>query len=323
MTVFVRLASPVKKNRHRPFLNRVLEEHVTSLIIDHIHKSYGDVHAVNDLSINVGQGQIFGLLGPNGAGKTTTIRMIMDIIKPDQGTIKILGQENTVELRNQVGYLPEERGLYKKMTVQDVILFFAEIKGVKKAAASAKIDMWLEKLQLLDWKEKKVEELSRGMQQKLQFICTVLHEPKLIILDEPFTGLDPVNTNLIKDVILDLKKNGATIIFSTHLMEQVEKLCEAICLINNGRSVLQGTLSEVKGQFSKNRIKMRYTGNATFLADKTLVDSHDDYGNYVEIRPVSGVSPQDILARAMKEATIEQFEIAEPSLNEIFINAVK
>ena len=296
---------------------------MTSLIIDHIHKSYGEVHAVNDLSIKVGQGQIFGLLGPNGAGKTTTIRMIMDIIKPDQGSIKILGQENTVELRNQVGYLPEERGLYKKMTVQEVILFFAEIKGLTRKMAAAQIDPWLTKLDLLDWKTKKVEELSRGMQQKLQFICTVLHEPKLIILDEPFTGLDPVNTNLIKDVILDLKKGGATIIFSTHLMEQVEKLCESICLINKGRSVLQGTLSEVKGQFSKNRIKMRYNGKASFLADKKLVESHDDYGNYVEIRPAPGITSQDILAHAMKEATIEQFEISEPSLNEIFINAVK
>ena len=296
---------------------------MTNLIIDHVHKSYGEVHAVNDLSLKVEQGQIFGLLGPNGAGKTTTIRMIMDIIKPDEGSIKILGQENTVELRNQVGYLPEERGLYKKMKVQEVILFFAEIKGLTRKTAAARIDPWLTKLDLLEWKEKKVEELSRGMQQKLQFICTVLHEPKLIILDEPFTGLDPVNTNLIKDVILDLKKQGATIIFSTHLMEQVEKLCESICLINKGRSILQGTLSEIKGRFGKNRIKIRYSGQAGFLADKKLVESHDDYGNYVEIRPASGVKSQDILARAMQEATIEQFEIAEPSLNEIFIIAVK
>ncbi len=296
---------------------------MTNLTLSHVHKSYGEVHAVNDLSLKVEQGQIFGLLGPNGAGKTTTIRMIMDIIKPDQGSIQILGRENSVELRNQVGYLPEERGLYKKMTVQEVILFFAEIKGLARSIAAERIDPWLEKLDLLEWKTKKVEELSRGMQQKLQFICTVLHQPRLIILDEPFTGLDPVNTNAIKDIILDLKKNGATIIFSTHLMEQVEKLCESICLIDKGRSVLQGTLSEVKGQFGKNRIKIRYTGGADFLVDKRLVESHDDYGNYVEIRPAAGVKPQDILARAIQEATIEQFEIAEPSLNEIFINAVK
>ncbi len=296
---------------------------MTSLKIDHIHKSYGDVHAVNDLSIKVEQGQIFGLLGPNGAGKTTTIRMIMDIIRPDRGTIEILGQPNTVQLRNKVGYLPEERGLYKKMTVQEVILFFAEIKGVARKTAVGRIDVWLDKLDLLDWKEKKVEELSRGMQQKLQFICTVLHEPKLIILDEPFTGLDPVNSNLLKDVILELKKNGATIIFSTHLMEQVEKLCEAICLIDKGRSVLQGALSDVKKQFGKNRIKMRYEGEASFLNDTSLVDSYDDYGQYVEIRPAAGVTPQQILARAINEATIEHFQVAEPSLNEIFINVVK
>ena len=295
---------------------------MTSLIIDHIHKSYGDVHAVNDLSINVGQGHIFGLLGPNGAGKTTTIRMIMDIIKPDQGTIKILGQENTVELRNQVGYLPEERGLYKKMTVQEVILFFAEIKGVKKAAASAKIDVWLEKLQLLDWKEKKVEELSRGMQQKLQFICTVLHEPKLIILDEPFTGLDPVNTNLIKDILMELKEKGTTIIFSTHIMESAEKLCEEIFLINKGNRVLSGKLSEIKKSFGERNVIIKYDGSDEFLSKSKQIKTYDNYGNYAEVQLADKADTQKLLKEAMDSAKIQKFEIKEPSLNEIFIESV-
>ncbi len=295
---------------------------MTTLQINNIHKSYGDVHAVNDLSLSISKGQIFGLLGPNGAGKTTTIRMIMDIIKPDSGSIEILGEKNSRNVRNLIGYLPEERGLYKKMLVRDVIQFFAEIKGLPKKDVPDRAYDWLERLELVEWKEKKVEELSRGMQQKLQFICTIIHEPQILILDEPFTGLDPVNTNLMKDVILDLKNNGATIIFSTHLMEQVEKLCEAICLINKGTSVLKGSLSGIKSQFGKNRIRMRYDGIATFLDDKSLVASHDNYGKYVELSAAEGVSSQQILEKAIQQVTVDHFEIAEPSLNEIFINVV-
>jgi len=296
---------------------------LTTLLTEHVHKSYGDVHAVDDLNLDIPEGQVFGLLGPNGAGKTTTIRMIMDIIKPDQGRIQLFGQDNSSQVRDGVGYLPEERGLYKKMPVKEVLFFFAEIKGVSKKEASDRATDWLKKLELDEWAEKKVEELSRGMQQKLQFITTVLHQPKLLILDEPFTGLDPVNTNMLKDVILDLKKQGTTIIFSTHLMDQVEKLCEAICLINKGASVLQGSLSGIKSQFGKNRVKLRFQGNADFVNDPALVSSKDQYGNYVELALAENVKPQDLLARAINKVSVEHFEVAEPSLNEIFIQTVK
>ena len=296
---------------------------MTTLKLENVYKSYGDVRAVSDLSLDVKEGQIFGLLGPNGAGKTTTIRMIMDIIKPDKGTIEILGEINRKKNRDKVGYLPEERGLYPKMLVKEVLPFFAAIKGVSPRVVQDRAFDWLEKLDLAEWNEKKVEELSRGMQQKLQFICTILHDPRIIILDEPFTGLDPVNTDILKDVIIHLKKNGATIIFSTHLMDQVEKMCEGICLINKGVPVLRGSLSEVKGQFGKNRIKLRFEGKADFLQDSTVVASFDEYNQYVELSPAAGVKPQQILQRALQSVTVQHFEISEPSLNEIFKTVVK
>lgn len=296
---------------------------MTTLKLNHVNKSFADVQAVNDLSLQIAEGQVFGLLGPNGAGKTTTIRMIMEIILPDSGEIEIFGQPNSRAARDQIGYLPEERGLYKKMKVIDTIAFFAEIKKVSRKTAIVAADKWLDRFELSGWRDKKVEELSRGMQQKLQFICTILHKPKLVILDEPFTGLDPVNTNLLKDVMMELKKEGTTIIFSTHLMEQVEKLCESICLIDHGKSLLHGPLVEVKKKFGQNRIRLGYDGKADFLEDKSLVAAYDDYGQYVEIRVADKVSPQQILAAAVKQTTVKNFEIADPSLNEIFIQMVK
>ncbi len=268
-------------------------------------------------------GEIFGLIGPNGAGKTTTIRMLLGILLPDSGTIEILGRANNREITDQVGYLPEERGLFKRMVVIDIIKFFAEIKGVPAKTAASLADQWLERMELKEWRNKKIEELSKGMQQKVQFITTILHKPKLLILDEPFSGLDPVNTNLIKDIMLELVKSGSTIIFSTHLMEQAEKLCDAICLINRGQSVLQGKLAEIKSGFGKNRCRMSYDGDARFLQDTALVSKYDDYGQYVEIQPGSGVNPQTILAKAIGQVTVRSFDITEPSLNEIFITVVK
>jgi len=296
---------------------------VAILKLNQISKAYEEVHAVKELSFSVEKGQIFGLLGPNGAGKTTTIRMIMDIIKPDSGTIEIAGQLNSGQQRDKIGYLPEERGLYKKMKVIDTITFFGEIKSKPARQTQAAAVQWLEKLELLEWRDKKVEELSKGMQQKLQFICTIIHNPELIILDEPFSGLDPVNTNLLKDVMLDLKNTGATIIFSTHLMEQVEKLCENICLINKGASILQGSLKEIKRGFGTNHIRMQYAGEAEFLKDKSLVAHYDDYGQYVEIKPADKVSPQQLLKYAIDQVNVLEFKVSEPSLNEIFIKAVK
>ena len=208
------------------------------------------------------------------------------------------------------------------MTVIDTLKFFAELKGLSPKAAIPLADTWLKRMDLQEWRNKKVEELSKGMQQKIQFISTILHQPKLIILDEPFSGLDPINTNLIKDIMMELVKSGSTIILSTHLMEQAEKLCDSICLINHGQSVLQGNLTNIKSRFGKNRCRMSYTGDARFLQDPTLVSKYDDYGQYVEIQPTNGVNLQTILAKAIEQVTVRNFDITEPSLNEIFINVV-
>jgi ABC-2 type transport system ATP-binding protein len=300
-----------------------VEGYVATLKLDNVYKSYGDVQAVNDLSLVVNEGQIFGLLGPNGAGKSTTIRMIMDIIKPDAGTIEILGEKSSNLVRNRIGYLPEERGLYPKMLVSEVIQFFAEIKGLPKKEVPDRAYDWLEKFELEEWKDKKVEELSRGMQQKLQFICTVIHDPKLIILDEPFTGLDPSNTVRMIDIIRNLQQNGASIIFSTHMMERVEKLCESICLIDHGSAVLKGPLAHIKSQFGQNRILMRFEGEGAFLQNKSLVAEYGEKDRFVELHPARDVEPQVVLAAAMEQVNVQHFEIEEPSLEEIFIQVVE
>jgi len=295
---------------------------VSILTIDHVYKSFKTVHAVQDLSLELPAGVIFGLLGPNGAGKTTTIRMIMDIIVPDKGKISINGKPNNQKQLDRVGYLPEERGLYRKMKVGELLSFLAEMKGIKPSQSNDRIKMWLTRFELIDRINKKVEELSKGMQQKIQFIATVIHKPKLIILDEPFTGLDPVNTELIKNVMLEQKENGATIIFSTHLMDQVEKLCDSICLINEGKAVLNGELKQVKKNFGRNSILMQYEGDARFLNDRTLVKSFVDHDNFVEIYPAEKVTIKQILQEALKEVEVSKFEIMEPSLHEIFIETV-
>ena len=268
------------------------------LHLKNVRKTFGDFYAVNDLSFSISAGSMYGLLGPNGAGKTTTIRMIMDIIVPDSGEIEIAGKRSSSEIRDRIGYLPEERGLYRKMKVSELLLFFAQTKGLRKTEAKGKIDNWLERLALSEWSEKKVEELSRGMQQKLQFITTVFHEPELIILDEPFTGLDPVNVNLLKEIMLEFQKNGTTVILSTHLMDHVEKLCDSICLIHTGRKVLEGPLAQIKRQYGRNSIALEYDGTADFLQDSHLISRFDDYGNYVEVHPVEGIEAQEILKRA-------------------------
>ena len=292
------------------------------LTLDHVYKSFNSVHAVNDLSLDLPPGIIFGLLGPNGAGKTTTIRMIMDIIIPDKGKIIIMDQLNSQKMRDQVGYLPEERGLYRKMKVGELLTFLAELKELKPSQSKKKIDYWLERFELSDWKDKKAEELSRGMQQKVQFISTIIHEPNLIILDEPFTGLDPINAELVKNVMLEQKERDATIIFSTHLMDQVEKLCDSICLINEGKSVLSGELKSIKKNFRRNSIRMEFDGDAKLLNDTRLVQKFKQNDNYTEIYPAENTSIQDILQVAIREVEISKFEVMEPSLHEIFIETV-
>lgn len=292
------------------------------LTIDHVYKSFNDVHAVQDLSLELPQGEIFGLLGPNGAGKTTTIRMIMDIIIPDKGKILINGKPNTQKQLDQVGYLPEERGLYRKMKVGELLSFLAEMKGIKPSQSKDRIKAWLERFDLIDWLNKKAEELSKGMQQKVQFIATIIHEPKLIILDEPFSGLDPVNSELIKDIMLEQKNDGATIIFSTHMMEQVEKLCDSICLINHGKAVLSGELKQIKKKFGTNAIRLECEGKPKFINNPSLVKHFEDRGKFLEIYPAEKVSVKTILQEAIKEVDISKFEIMEPSLHEIFIETV-
>lgn len=295
-----------------------------TLQLDSINKSFGNLAAVQDLSLAVAPGTIYGFLGPNGAGKTTTIRMIMEIILPDRGQILINGAPNTSPaVLDRVGYLPEERGVYRKMKVREALEFFAELKGLKKNVHKKKIDVWVERFGMAEVQTKKMEELSKGNQQKIQFLTTVIHEPALIILDEPFMGLDPVNAELIKDVILEQKQRGAAIVFSTHLMESAEKLCDAICLINKGRKVLDGEVKDVKRRFGRNHVILAYDGKSDFLKNNGIIENYNDSGNYVEIKLRPGASPQALLAAAMQQAEISRFEIAEPSLHEIFLATVK
>lgn len=294
-----------------------------ALALENVCKSFGATEAVKDLSFTVEAGAMFGLLGPNAAGKTTTIRMIMNVIAPDAGAIRICGGPSAPSALDRVGYLPEERGLYRKMKVGDVIVFFGEMKGLSAARALERSSQWLERFGMADVARVKVEELSKGNQQKIQLIVTVLHEPSLVILDEPFAGLDPLNTQLVKDVLLELKDAGCCVVISTHLMEHVEKLCDSICLIDKGRSVLQGRLAEIKKRFGANTVVLEYEGDSGFLAELDMVKSFDDYGKYVEVHLTDPDRSQDLLAGAMGRVRIRRFELVEPTLHQIFIETVK
>ena len=291
--------------------------------IDNITKRFGDFTAVNQLSLAVYPGRIYGLLGPNGAGKTTTIRMIVNIMVPDSGRIKVFGQELTPALQDRIGYLPEERGLYKKMKVGEQIKFFAALKNVEGSEAERRILRWLARLKLAEWKNRKAGELSKGMQQKVQFINSIVHEPDLLILDEPFSGLDPVNLELLKDVILELKNSGKTIIFSTHQMEIAERICDDICLINGSRKVLEGSIREVKRGFGRHAIALRLLGGDEVLADQSLVGKIERHSDGMEVFLAAGASAQTLLKRLIGAgAQIERFEMIEPSLTNIFIDKV-
>ncbi len=292
------------------------------LQVENIRKSFGKLEAVGGISFSVGEGVIYGLLGPNGAGKTTTIRMIMNIIVPDAGRISILGEANLKKASDQVGYLPEERGIYRKMKTGEVLLFLCRLKSMPDREARKEIDRWLERMELSSWKNKKVEELSKGMQQKLQLIGTLIHRPRLLILDEPFMGLDPINTNLVKNILLEFRESGTSIIFSTHLMENAEKLCGEIFLINKGKEVLSGTLSEVKKRFGNQNLFIEYEGNVDFLKASKSVRKIDQFGNSVEIQLTRDADTQSLLREAIKSCQIRRFEIREPSLNDIFIDSV-
>ncbi|MBN2088092.1 ATP-binding cassette domain-containing protein [candidate division KSB1 bacterium] len=292
------------------------------LEVNKINKAFGNFKAVDEISFALEEGTIWGLLGPNGAGKTTTIRMIMNIIVPDSGEIHILGNKNSNSTTDQIGYLPEERGLYRKMKVGELLIFLGKLKSMSRSAAMKKIDYWLERLEIKDWKTKKLEELSKGMQQKVQFIGTILHDPKLLILDEPFGGLDPINTNIVKDIMLEMKETGTSIIFSTHQMESAEKLCEEIFLIDEGKQVLSGNLGQIKQSYGRLNIHIEYDGNDSFLETSSEIKKYDNYGSYVEIQLHENGDSQKLLSEAMKVARIRKFEIKEPSLNEIFIETI-
>ncbi|MCI0513279.1 ATP-binding cassette domain-containing protein [candidate division KSB1 bacterium] len=289
-----------------------------------VSKFFGDITAVDDFSLSVPGGVIYGFLGPNGAGKTTTLRMIMNIITPDQGKIEMFGHPRHFEDLNRVGYLPEEKGLYKKMKVRDFVAYLGSLHDLPKAQAQREAMRYLDELGLGEWKDRKCETLSKGMQQKAQFIGTILHDPDLIILDEPFSGLDPVNAELLKDIILKLKARNKTIIFSTHIMEQAEKICDDIVLINKGRKILDGALDQVKAEHKTRTINVTYEGDGKNLLNLPMVDApHSrDYGNYAEIVLKTAADPQLFLKAALDQIRILQFDIRQPSLQEIFISQV-
>ncbi|HUB19924.1 MAG TPA: ATP-binding cassette domain-containing protein [Acidobacteriaceae bacterium] len=289
--------------------------------LDHVSKSYEEKAAVRDLSLKIEAGSMFGLLGPNGAGKTSTIRMMIGITMPDSGKVSLFGKPFGNTALRRVGYLPEERGLYKKMKVIDQLMFLAELRGLGALEAKRRAQQWCEKLQIADSIDKRTEELSKGMQQKIQFISTLLHDPELIIMDEPFSGLDPVNAALLQDTLLELRKNGNAVLFSTHRMDQVEKLCDSICLINRGEAVLSGGMREVKSRYERNRVIVHFAGSEEFLQHPAVAE-YKSFAGHAEIKLKPHADAQDLLKKAAATATITRFELVEPSLEEIFIETV-
>jgi ABC-2 type transport system ATP-binding protein len=287
-----------------------------------INKAYSGHLAVQDLSLSVPRGGAFGLLGPNGAGKTTTLRMIMNVLAPDSGTIEILGQPASQGGRDRIGYMPEERGLYPRMVVEEQLLFFAELKGIPRREAARRVPPWLERMGLSDWRHRRLNELSKGMQQKAQFIATVLHDPEVLILDEPLSGLDPIGVNVMRDVFVDLRRRGKTVVLSSHQMETVERLCDAIALIDHGCKLLEGTVGEVKGRYGKNTLVLAYEGEGGFLSALAGVEKLTDFGRYVEVRMTPDADPQLILREAAARLRLSRFEIVEPSLRDIFVERV-
>jgi ABC-2 type transport system ATP-binding protein len=298
-------------------------------VLDHITKRFAGHTAVDDLSLTVPAGVIYGLLGPNGAGKTTTIRMMLDILLPDAGRVRLFGGSGTARDHSaRIGYLPEERGLYRRMRVLDVLVFLGEMKGVDRRSARARALVWLDRLGLGGWHARRVDDLSKGMQQKVQFISTLLHDPTLVILDEPFAGLDPVNAQLLKDVVLGLRDGGVTVLLSTHVMEQAEKLCDQLCIIAGGRKLVDGPVAEIKRAHGGRHLTLGFDGRADatatrLFADERLVRKVDDYGQYAEVELAAGADPQELLRELVRSGVrLSRFELVEPSLHKIFIDLV-
>jgi ABC-2 type transport system ATP-binding protein len=301
-----------------------MEQTTSTLVLEHVNKSFGEFRAVDDLNITVRPGRVFGLIGPNGAGKTTTLRMIVNIAVPDSGRIELFGQSMHSALQDRLGYLPEERGLYPKMKVAEQLKFFAELKNIDKRESHGRIDHWLKRFQLADWKHKRAKELSKGMQQKTQFIAAILHDPDLLILDEPFSGLDPVNVELMKDVILELKTTGKTIILSTHQMEIASQLCDDICMINQARKVLDGSLRQIRRSFRRNAVSLRFEGGDGVLSDRSLVAQVKTRSDEIEVLLAPEAQAQLLLRRLVESgAVVSKFEMVEPSLHDIFLEKVR
>ncbi len=295
-----------------------------ALRLSGVFKHFAGHTAVRDLSLEVPRGSVFGLLGPNGAGKTTSLRMVMNVFAPDTGTLEVLGGPADRAARDRIGYMPEERGLYPRMTLEEQLLFFAETKGTRRSVALSRLPFWLERLELdAKWRTRKLNELSKGMQQKAQFVATVLHDPELLILDEPMSGLDPVGASLMRDVLLDLRRQGKTLVLSSHQMETVERICDSIALVSRGEKLLDGPVSEVKRRYGSNSVVLAYEGDGAFLASLPAVASLSDFGRYVEIRLKDGADAQALLQAAAPRLRLSRFEIVEPSLHDIFVEQVK
>jgi ABC-2 type transport system ATP-binding protein len=295
------------------------------LTVEHVNKSFGQLHVIKDLSMEVKEGSIFGFLGPNGAGKTTTMRMILDIIRPDSGSITWNGKDVREIPRHNLGYLPEERGLYPKVKVQDQLVFLARLNGLSKAAALEQLDEWLERFQIPQYRNMKVEELSKGNQQKIQFLATILHDPLILIMDEPFSGLDPVNANLLKEALLEMHRRGKTMIFSTHQLEQVEELCEDVVIIDQGQTIIRGSVREVKRQQGRNVALLKLDNDPEALWLDTLegVQVTKRRQDYIEMNIQSNLNPNLIVEEALRHGgVISRFELTEPSLTDIFIEYV-
>ncbi len=294
---------------------------MNALEVKNLTKTFDKIIAVDNASFEVPEGSIFGLIGRNGAGKTTTIRMMMNIYIPDSGEVLLRGNKVDHQFKDKVGYLPEERGLYKKSKVMDILLYFAELKGKKGKDIHKKAEEYLERFELLDRKTAKIEDLSKGNQQKVQFISTILHDPEFIILDEPFSGLDPINTNLLKEIILDLKKQGKVIIFSTHLMDFAERMCDHIAMIDHGKVILKGRLSDIKAKYSQENISLNYEGDISFLNSHPLVDKVEDFGNTTGIRIKDASKTQELLKLLVdNKVKVKRFDANDITLHEIFIS---
>jgi ABC-2 type transport system ATP-binding protein len=285
--------------------------------INNVTKTFGKYVAVDDLLLTVPKGCVYGFIGPNGSGKTTTMRMIMNIIYPDNGTIRVFGEQLKKSCTDRIGYMPEERGLYKKMKVRELLQFYGELKGGKNVNSS--VDLWLKKLDLSGWANNKVEALSKGMSQKVQFIATIVSNPELIILDEPFSGLDPVNADTIKDAVLELQEQGTTVIFSTHDMNVAEKMCDFIFMIFKGKKVLDGTLASIQDMYGSNIIRIRTDDGSRACQDLNGVEKINDFGNMQELRMTPNCDPQEILSAIMSKTRVRSFDIVKPSLHDIFI----